>query len=248
MQYETLDPKNQKAGPLSPQTPTCANTHLTLPTIGRGPQRVPPPPPSAPPSVDPHPDLVPLTTPPPPRAFNFGEFLNHKAQQPLPPSIASHESQISAFRDHCYHLTLKLNTLLGIGLQVTPPDFFTKARTPPSPPPPLPPYLSNPTRPPRHRPLRNHPPPPALPPLRLPPATRHPPRRRPLRLRLPDLALPPPVPRPHPTRRSRDPNPHRNMGARAGLPLWVYRGAADPGERGRSAVVLDRGIVEEYGA
>lgn len=246
MQYETLDPKNQKASPLSPQTPTCANTHLTLPAIGRGPQRVPPPPPSTPPSFNPHPDLVPLT--PPPRAFNFGEFLNHKAQQPLPPSIASHESQISAFRDHCYHLTLKLNTLLGIGLQVTPPDFFTKARTPPSPPPPLPPYLSNPTRPPRHRPLRNHPPPPALPPLPLPPATRHPPRRRPLRLRLPDLALPPPVPRPHPARRSRDPNPHRNMGARAGLPLWVYRGAADPGERGRSAVVLDRGTVEEHGA
>ncbi|KAK0752192.1 hypothetical protein B0T18DRAFT_404321 [Schizothecium vesticola] len=78
MQYETLDPKNQKVGDLK-------------------------------------------------EAFNFGEFINHKAQQPLPPSIASHESQISAFRDLCYHLTLKLNTLLGIGLQVTPPDFFTKA-------------------------------------------------------------------------------------------------------------------------
>ncbi|KAK1833299.1 hypothetical protein QBC39DRAFT_254668 [Podospora conica] len=78
MQYETLDPKNQKAGD-------------------------------------------------PKEAFNFGEFLHGKAQQPLPPTIASHEAQISHFRDLCYAVTLKLNTLLGIGLGVTPPDFFTKA-------------------------------------------------------------------------------------------------------------------------
>ncbi|KAK3901857.1 hypothetical protein C8A05DRAFT_16021 [Staphylotrichum tortipilum] len=58
-------------------------------------------------------------------AFNFGEFINAKAQQPLPPAIAADEASISAFRDYCYHLTLKLNTLLGIGLEVTPPTFFT---------------------------------------------------------------------------------------------------------------------------
>ncbi|KAK3327725.1 hypothetical protein B0T19DRAFT_422612 [Cercophora scortea] len=60
-------------------------------------------------------------------AFNFGEFINGKAQQPLPASIASHESQISAFRDLCYNMCLKINTLLGIGLGVNPPDFFTQA-------------------------------------------------------------------------------------------------------------------------
>ncbi|KAK3684923.1 hypothetical protein B0T22DRAFT_464478 [Podospora appendiculata] len=60
-------------------------------------------------------------------AFNFGEFINGKAQQPIPASIAEHESQISAFRDLCYNMCLKLNTLLGIGLDVNPPDFFTQA-------------------------------------------------------------------------------------------------------------------------
>lgn len=131
------DPRPQEPkskSPLSPDTNLCKHTSNT-PNYRSGTSKS-----TTPTSFNPHPDLVPLT---PPRAFNFGEFLNHKAQQPLPPSIASHESQISAFRDHCYHLTLKLNTLLGIGLQVTPPDFFTKARTPPSAPPPPP--LSHPT-------------------------------------------------------------------------------------------------------
>ncbi|KAL2019625.1 hypothetical protein VTK56DRAFT_9440 [Thermocarpiscus australiensis] len=60
-------------------------------------------------------------------AFNFGEFINGKAQQPIPPTIAPDESRISAFHDLCYNLCLKLNTLLGIGLEVNPPDFFTAA-------------------------------------------------------------------------------------------------------------------------
>ncbi|KAL2179064.1 uncharacterized protein P884DRAFT_239593 [Thermothelomyces heterothallicus CBS 202.75] len=60
-------------------------------------------------------------------AFNFGEFVDGKAQQPIPPTIASDEAQIGAFRDLCYALSLKLNTLLGIGLRVSPPDFFTSA-------------------------------------------------------------------------------------------------------------------------
>ncbi|KAL2157581.1 hypothetical protein VTH06DRAFT_5959 [Thermothelomyces fergusii] len=60
-------------------------------------------------------------------AFNFGEFVDGKAQQPIPPTIASDEARISAFRDLCYSLSLKLNTLLGIGLAVSPPDFFASA-------------------------------------------------------------------------------------------------------------------------
>ncbi|KAM7221139.1 hypothetical protein V8F06_003524 [Rhypophila decipiens] len=60
-------------------------------------------------------------------AFNFGEFQNSKAQQPLPASITPHESEISHFRDQCHNLCLKINTLLGIGLEVDPPSFFTTA-------------------------------------------------------------------------------------------------------------------------
>ncbi|KAK4157594.1 hypothetical protein C8A00DRAFT_29438 [Chaetomidium leptoderma] len=60
-------------------------------------------------------------------AFNFGEFVDNKAQQPIPPTIAADQPDISAFRDLCYNLSLKLNTLLGIGLGVNPPDFFTTA-------------------------------------------------------------------------------------------------------------------------
>ncbi|KAG7288928.1 hypothetical protein NEMBOFW57_005288 [Staphylotrichum longicolle] len=60
-------------------------------------------------------------------AFNFGEFIDGKAQQPIPPTVAADEAQTSAFRDLCYNLSLKLNTLLGIGLEVDPPSFFTAA-------------------------------------------------------------------------------------------------------------------------
>ncbi|PSR80764.1 hypothetical protein BD289DRAFT_455147 [Coniella lustricola] len=57
-------------------------------------------------------------------AFNFGEFVDGKAQQPLPESFKPYESQAAAFYDHCYNLALKLNHLIGIGLAVTPPTFF----------------------------------------------------------------------------------------------------------------------------
>ncbi|KAK3325563.1 hypothetical protein B0H66DRAFT_129000 [Apodospora peruviana] len=78
MQYETLDPKNQRVGDYK-------------------------------------------------EAFNFGEFIDGKAQQPIPPTISEHEGQISAFRDLCHGVCLKINTLLGIGLEVNPPSFFASA-------------------------------------------------------------------------------------------------------------------------
>jgi isopenicillin N synthase-like dioxygenase len=34
---------------------------------------------------------------------------------------------ISQFKDHCYHLTLKLLSLIGLGLGVDPPNFFAEA-------------------------------------------------------------------------------------------------------------------------
>ncbi|KAJ0114908.1 hypothetical protein J7T55_004650 [Diaporthe amygdali] len=57
-------------------------------------------------------------------AFNFGAFEDGKAQQPIPESVASYESQYSDFYEFCYKLCLKINYLLGIGLEVQPPTFF----------------------------------------------------------------------------------------------------------------------------
>ena len=53
------------------------------------------------------------------RAFNFGEFEGGKALQPIPSTMVDHQAQISAFRDLCYEMCLKINTLLGIGLEVS---------------------------------------------------------------------------------------------------------------------------------
>lgn len=59
-----------------------------------------------------------LTWSVPTRAFNFGEFINGKAQQPLPEPIVPHEAQFSAFADLCHALCNKLLYLLGLGLGV----------------------------------------------------------------------------------------------------------------------------------
>ncbi|RKL34643.1 hypothetical protein BFJ72_g9097 [Fusarium proliferatum] len=59
------------------------------------------------------------------RAFNFGEFADGKAQQPLPSDLVSDEPQISAFANSCHDLCQKLLYLLGLGLGVD--DFFSSA-------------------------------------------------------------------------------------------------------------------------
>jgi len=53
-------------------------------------------------------------------AMNFGEFVNGKAQQPLPPALVDHEAELNSFQDYCYHLCLKILTLFAIGLDVDP--------------------------------------------------------------------------------------------------------------------------------
>ncbi|KAG5950944.1 hypothetical protein E4U53_004131 [Claviceps sorghi] len=58
-------------------------------------------------------------------AFNFGEFIDHKAQQPIPPTVAADEARFSAFANLCRALCLKILTLLGQGLQVD--TFFSSA-------------------------------------------------------------------------------------------------------------------------
>lgn len=50
--------------------------------------------------------------------MNFGEFTNGKAQQPLPPSLASHEAELNHFGVLCHKLCIKLLRLFALGLKV----------------------------------------------------------------------------------------------------------------------------------
>ncbi|EQK98657.1 Oxoglutarate/iron-dependent oxygenase [Ophiocordyceps sinensis CO18] len=58
-------------------------------------------------------------------AFNFGEFVDAKARQPLPSTVAHEEPHFSAFADSCRSLCHKILYLLGLGLHVG--DFFSSA-------------------------------------------------------------------------------------------------------------------------
>jgi isopenicillin N synthase-like dioxygenase len=69
--------------------------------------------------------LTPMT-----RAFNFGQFIDGKAQQPIPSDIVPYEAQINAFQEHCYEMCLKINALLGIGLDVCRLTFSSSTRVP----------------------------------------------------------------------------------------------------------------------
>lgn len=51
--------------------------------------------------------------------MNFGEFSNGKAQQPLPPSLASHKTELSNFQSLCHELSIKLLRLFAIGLNAS---------------------------------------------------------------------------------------------------------------------------------
>ncbi|KJF61352.1 oxidoreductase [Coccidioides immitis RS] len=57
-------------------------------------------------------------------AFNFGEFKNDKAQQPLPSSLVPHEAEISRFMNLCRKTCDRILTLLALGLGI-PSDWFT---------------------------------------------------------------------------------------------------------------------------
>lgn len=50
--------------------------------------------------------------------MNFGEFADGKAQQPLPPPLASHQADINHFRILCHELCIKLLRLCAHGLRV----------------------------------------------------------------------------------------------------------------------------------
>ena len=52
------------------------------------------------------------------RAINFGEFVNGKAPQRLPPALQSDEATISSFQWQCHQLCVKLLHLFALGLKV----------------------------------------------------------------------------------------------------------------------------------
>ncbi|KAE8148944.1 hypothetical protein BDV25DRAFT_157196 [Aspergillus avenaceus] len=62
-------------------------------------------------------------------AFNFGEFQNGKAQQPLPQSLAPHEADIGHFADLCNKTCDRILMLLALGLEIQD-DFFTARHDP----------------------------------------------------------------------------------------------------------------------
>ncbi|GAB1214481.1 hypothetical protein ATERTT37_003644 [Aspergillus terreus] len=62
-------------------------------------------------------------------AFNFAEFKDGKAQQPLPASLAPHEAEIGHFSELCNKTCNRILTLLALGLDI-PDDFFTTRHDP----------------------------------------------------------------------------------------------------------------------
>jgi isopenicillin N synthase-like dioxygenase len=51
--------------------------------------------------------------------MNFGDFKDGKAQQPLPASLAPHESEIHSFAQLCNKTCKRILTLLSLGLEVS---------------------------------------------------------------------------------------------------------------------------------
>lgn len=54
--------------------------------------------------------------------MNFGEFKDGKAQQPIPPSLASGEARIGHFASLCNKTCVRILKLLALGLEVSFPD------------------------------------------------------------------------------------------------------------------------------
>jgi isopenicillin N synthase-like dioxygenase len=52
------------------------------------------------------------------RAFNFGEFKNGKAAQPLPKPLQQHEDFIGRFIDQCHALCNRVLELFGKALEI----------------------------------------------------------------------------------------------------------------------------------
>ncbi|TQB77481.1 hypothetical protein MPDQ_000021 [Monascus purpureus] len=62
-------------------------------------------------------------------AMNFGEFKDGKAQQPIPPSLASGEARIGHFASLCNKTCVRILKLLALGLEIQN-DWFASCHDP----------------------------------------------------------------------------------------------------------------------
>ncbi|KAF8449741.1 hypothetical protein BDZ91DRAFT_751695 [Kalaharituber pfeilii] len=51
-------------------------------------------------------------------ALNFGDFVDGKAQQPLPASLIEHEVELAQYQELCHNLCMRLLRLFAIGLEI----------------------------------------------------------------------------------------------------------------------------------
>ncbi|KAF2238857.1 putative oxidoreductase [Viridothelium virens] len=59
-------------------------------------------------------------------AFNIGEFIDGKAQQPLPEVLAAHHDEIARFQASCHALCNRILRTLARGLEITEGDWFAQ--------------------------------------------------------------------------------------------------------------------------
>lgn len=65
-------------------------------------------------------------------AFNMGEFINGRPEQPLPDLLESNIQLLSQFETSCRKVSARILDLLGLGLQVEDAHFFSSRHTQPS--------------------------------------------------------------------------------------------------------------------
>ncbi|EXJ94199.1 hypothetical protein A1O1_02592 [Capronia coronata CBS 617.96] len=65
-------------------------------------------------------------------AFNIGEFMNGKPSQPMPHTLEAHIDELAQFERTCKKVCDRIQDLLGLGLEVEEPNFFSSRHTQPS--------------------------------------------------------------------------------------------------------------------
>src|SRR5271155_1139243 len=65
-------------------------------------------------------------------AFNMGEFVNGKHQQPMPPALSSHVKELADFEAKCKSLCRQIFRLIATGLQMSDVDWFSSRHHSPS--------------------------------------------------------------------------------------------------------------------
>ena len=66
------------------------------------------------------------------QAFNIGEFVDGKPQQAIPKFLEGHLDELADFERTCKQLCDRVMDLLGLGLEVEEPNFFSSRHTQPS--------------------------------------------------------------------------------------------------------------------